>query len=106
MRRKWKDISLSGNYRKLLARPLGGAASFELKLYSGDDEQMVQTDLEKLDRRNNKLALASSADDEAKKTAVVLKLQLGTGQYATMALRELMGSAGVRTYKPDFGGGR
>jgi tRNA pseudouridine13 synthase len=30
MRRKWRDISLSGGYRKLLARP-GEAAGFEVK---------------------------------------------------------------------------
>lgn len=40
------------------------------------------------------------------KIAVVLKFTLGTSQYATMALRELMGVTGVKTYKPDFSGGR
>ena len=43
---------------------------------------------------------------EKDKIAVILKLQLGSSQYATMALRELMKLGGVKTYKPDFGGGR
>ena len=41
-----------------------------------------------------------------RKIAVILKIQLGSSQYATMALRELMKAGGVKTYKPDFGGGR
>lgn len=98
MRRKWKDISLSGSYRKLLSR-MGADYSAEVKLYSGDDEQFVQTDLEKL---NGKQCTAANADS-ADKIAVVLKFQLGSSQYATMALRELM-KGKVLAYKPDFGG--
>ena len=113
MRRSWKDISLSGNYRKLLARPLlQTGVEFDIKAYERDDEQMVETDLEKLQKSSGERGVQdpanvpSSAPDCASKLAVILKLQLGTSQYATMALRELMGSAGVQTYKPDFGSGR
>ena len=98
MRRKWKDISLSGSYRKFLSR-MGADYSAEVKLYSVDDEQFVQTDLEKLNGKQSTAANADAAD----KIAVVLKFQLGSSQYATMALRELM-KGKVIAYKPDFGG--
>ena len=128
MRRKWRDVSLSGSYRKLLARP-GKDVSFEIKAYTNEDEQFVETDLDKLANKNastgqqnvttNDTDIPPSSNKgqppieeeeevvEAKnKIAVVLKLQLGTSQYATMALRELMKSGGVKTWKPDYGGGR
>ncbi|KAF7589308.1 hypothetical protein BBP40_004495 [Aspergillus hancockii] len=98
MRRKWKDISLSGSYRKFLSR-MGPDYSVEVKLYSKDDEQFVQTDLEKLNKKQESTVDTESAD----KVAVVLKFQLGSSQYATMALRELMRGK-VIAYKPDFGG--
>ncbi len=149
MRRKWKDISLSGSYRKLLARP-GKDISFEVRVYNDDDEQFVQTDLDRLDKgshgntnknHNRSLETESTAmgieeqrmklprnsvvspksefsDTELGgvrlsgglykdfKIAAVLKFQLGTSQYATVALREFMKPGGVKVYKPDFGGGR
>ncbi|GAQ10304.1 multisubstrate pseudouridine synthase 7 [Aspergillus lentulus] len=101
MRRKWKDISLSGGYRKVLSR-MGVDYSVDVKLYSQDDEQFMQTDL---DRLNGKEAATESNADSADKIAVILKFQLGSSQYATMALRELM-KGKVVAYKPDFGGGR
>lgn len=113
MRRKWKDVSLSGSYRKMVARPEN--CSFEVREYVHEDEQFVETDLQKLESKGRKSAEDSLAagqpqvhlqGEKAAKVAVILTLQLGSSQYATMALRELMKFGGVKTYKPDFGGGR
>ena len=121
MRRKWKDISLSGGYRKLLASPQSDLG-FVVKVYERDEEQLVMTDLDRL-RELSDLKADTKGEGDAgndpepddqgdvkgmskqKKVAVVLTLQLGTSQYATMALRELM-KTGIITYKPNFGAGR
>ncbi|MCJ1252058.1 hypothetical protein MMC30_009296 [Trapelia coarctata] len=172
MRRQWKDISLSGSYRKLLAKPMGGiTVKPRLYTHSEQEEQFVQTDVDMMyehrDQQNkghsnrgdakandksvpeSKVDAAPSGPQEAplsgesvltnkeqapeaaeneehadrehgtspsteqdqkkpaprQKLAFIVKMQLGSSQYATMALRELM-KLGVRTYKPDFGGGR
>jgi tRNA pseudouridine13 synthase len=108
MRRKWKDISLSGSYRKLLSRP-GPDYSFEVRRYANDDQQFVETDLEKLKRETNSGAHSAAGEQKdteemPDKVAVIIKLQLGSSQYATMALRELMKAGGVKPYQPNFGG--
>lgn len=178
MRRQSKDISLSGSYRKILARP-GKDFSFEIKTYKSEDEQFVVPDSDRLglesrsqrnghprreqDRNAHQDTTAGSSvdtkqesgpaqeDDDSEmmqhnndapqgndtgnltktktasqdsedmeqggvsllggayrdyKIAVILKLQLGSSQYATIALRELMKSGGVKTYKADYSGGR
>lgn len=153
MRRKWKDASLSGSYRKLLAKP-SEDFSFDVKVYRDEHEQFVQTDLDRLEKAKQNRAQAQHSrsaptrDDPAKAgtnhddakgpvvevkhganpesppsdhepggvrlsggpyrdymIAVILKLQLGSSQYATMALRELMKHGGARAYKADFSGG-
>jgi tRNA pseudouridine13 synthase len=124
MRRGWREVSLSGGYRKFLARPLE-PLSFEVHEYVKEDEQFVETDLQKLKGEGkakdtntlevNKGDGAKDVDMEdgeekeeagEKKLAVVLKLQLASSQYATMALRELMKAGGVKAFKPEFMGGR
>jgi tRNA pseudouridine13 synthase len=108
MRRKWKDASLSGSYRKVLSR-MGGDYSVDVVLYSRDEEQFVRTDLENLTLNTRDGGDVDVEKREGKceggKLAIVLKFQLGSSQYATMALRELMRGK-VKAYKPDFGGGR
>jgi TruD family tRNA pseudouridine synthase len=49
MRRPQKDFSLSGSYRKLMAQ-VGQDLSYDVRLYHEDNEQLVETDLEKLDK--------------------------------------------------------
>ncbi|KAI4609246.1 hypothetical protein J4E80_008494 [Alternaria sp. BMP 0032] len=125
MRRSWREVSLSGGYRKFLARPLQ-PLEFEVRSYRKVDEQFVQTDLQRLGRerdvghkmngkeddKKEEGADAQMEDGEEKeeveeeKIAVVIKLQLASSQYATMALRELMKAGGVKAFKPEFMGGR
>jgi tRNA pseudouridine13 synthase len=105
MRRKWKDISLSGGYRKVFSRMVGDNYSFDVKLYSKDDEQFVQTDMQRLKPENENANTTMTDETAADKMAVVLKFQLGSSQYATMALRELTHGKAT-AHKPDFGGGR
>lgn len=110
MRRKWKDISLSGSYRKLLGTP-GGDCTAVVKSYVQEDQQFVQTDMDILkgEKMNGKNGFAPegghTSEGEHTKTAVILKFQLGSSQYATMALRELM-KGGATAYKYDFNGGK
>ncbi|KAL4795674.1 pseudouridine synthase [Aspergillus venezuelensis] len=106
MRRKWRDASLSGSYRKVLSRMEGGegASSVDVRLYEKDDEQFVKTDLEVLNG-NGDAKMDDAGAPAGDKIAIIFKFQLGSSQYATMALRELMRGK-VKAYKPDFGGGR
>ncbi|RMZ84098.1 hypothetical protein DV736_g6603, partial [Chaetothyriales sp. CBS 134916] len=121
MRRKHRDFSLSGSYRKFLAR-IGpgtgtGTTSTEIRSYSRDDEPLLRTDLEVLPFSSSRKGTESIAtpidkgddhnDDNGNemKQAAILQFQLGVSQYATMALRELS-QGGVREYKPWFSGGR
>jgi tRNA pseudouridine13 synthase len=118
MRRGWREVSLSGGYRKFLARPLA-PLSYEVRAYVTEDAQFVATDLQKLiavgaaKDANVRVDAAKlvegdeeGGDEEERKIAVVLKLQLASSQYATMALRELMKAGGVKAFRPEFMGGR
>ncbi|USP74787.1 Multisubstrate pseudouridine synthase 7 [Curvularia clavata] len=110
MRRPWREVSLSGGYRKVLAKPLR-PLEYEVHAYERVDEQFVETDLQRLGRERDGSNAKREVEEqgqqqEEKKIAVVIKLQLGSSQYATMALRELMKAGGVKAYKPEFMGGR
>ncbi|KAI1609389.1 pseudouridine synthase [Exophiala viscosa] len=117
MRRKQKDFSLSGGYRKVLAR-IGEDFDVEVHEYSNDDQQFVETDMDRIkkSKQGEKSGEGSAENaengsgagesgDQPKKLAAVLKFQLGSSQYATMALRELS-KGGIQAYKPEFMGGR
>lgn len=110
MRRPWREVSLSGGYRKFLARPLK-PLEYSVHSYVRPEEQFVETDLQRVRKEGGKEEAQNGedvnmADEAAKKIAVVIKLQLGSSQYATMALRELMKAGGVKAFKPEFMGGR
>ena len=109
MRRKQREFSLPGAYRKIVAR-IGGEWSVDVRRYEKDEEQFVETDLERISRErqgggSGGISTPNGEQGTGEKIAAVLKFQLGTSQYATMALRELS-SGGVREYKPEFSGGR
>lgn len=164
MRRGQKDFSLSGGYRKVVAR-IGGSFDVQVHRYKVEDEQFVETDRERVlgrsrndddsQPRSKEKGRSSAHNDEEKKkgeakqregadhvaaskggvraaaaaaseksqdapraeqqqpqeeeeedkVAAVLKFQLGTAQYATMALREIS-RGGLVEYKPGFAGGR
>jgi tRNA pseudouridine13 synthase len=107
MRRAWKEISLSGGYRKMMARPLGQGVEVDVKAYQSPDAQLVQTDLEKLEKREPaSTSVPQSAEEQAQtggkdQLAILLKLKLGSSQYATMALRELT-KGGAAGYRPEY----
>jgi tRNA pseudouridine13 synthase len=115
MRRSWREVSLSGGYRKFLAKPLR-SLEFGVHSYSKEDQQFVETDLDKIkkarggakqgERDGGDVTMEEGEEEGEKKIAVVVKLQLGSSQYATMALRELMKAGGVQAYRPEFMGGR
>ncbi|OQO05904.1 hypothetical protein B0A48_10000 [Cryoendolithus antarcticus] len=105
MRRTFKDASLSGSYRKIMARP--GGLEVEVKTYGVEGEQLVEMDVERVVRLEmegeEKVEVEGKAKEvkEGDKIAVVLKMQLGSSQYATMALRELT-KGGAVAYKPEY----
>ena len=97
-----------------MAKP-GPNMSAEVKLYTHEDEQLVKTDVDRLEEAKEQSQGGPAASQEnttavqsetPQKVAVIISMQLGSSQYATMALRELMKAGGVKTYKPDFGVGR
>ncbi|KAK5107517.1 hypothetical protein LTR62_001047 [Meristemomyces frigidus] len=124
MRRSWKDASMSGGYRKMMARPLQGVG-WEVIPYGGMEEQLVGTDMDVIQKREREqgqtnggvgregvdgngdvhmesLSEVAGAPAVGKdKLALVLRFQLGSSQYATMALRELT-KGGALAYKPEF----
>ncbi|OAL17952.1 hypothetical protein AYO22_11108 [Fonsecaea multimorphosa] len=146
MRRKQKDFSLSGGYRKVVAR-IGETFEVGVHAYGEDegDRQFVETDMERIKRgkeanatqgqqpqsllsdgasaKTSTITTAQEANgnengnatetetiqvpqqQHTEKLAAVLKFQLGSSQYATMALRELS-KGGIQAYKAEFMGGR
>lgn len=83
MRRKQKDFSLPGSYRKVLVKP----KDFEWKLVRYDDP-------------NAELPL--SQVDDGKYLALMVKFTLPTSSYATMCLREFLKSETSSAYHHEL----
>ena len=66
------------------------------------DVQMTNT----TESSGKRLAAEISQEVEQARIAVVVKFALGSSQYATMALRELMKAGGVKNYTPEFSSAR
>lgn len=80
-----------------------GGLTVEVKTCSDELEQLVETDAEKLLKQNGQVQENDQAKSAIKgdKLAVVLKMQLASSQYATMALRELTKGRAL-AYTPEF----
>ncbi|RKP18704.1 pseudouridine synthase, partial [Rozella allomycis CSF55] len=78
---KNKLIDLSGDYRKIVVKPLNMA--WKQLSYSSNDEQLMLSDFEKLEGKELELK-----DGPLK--GIVVEFSLPSSSYATMALREAM----------------
>ena len=90
MYRKVREFSFAGSYRKIVAKP--NNLEYHIRTYAEPTQQLVLTDFDILQKKRageevTSQILPSTPGD---RTAVILKLQLDTSAYATMALREVM----------------
>ena len=98
MARRVREFSLAGSYRKLVSRP--AELSYEIVNYKEPLQPLARSDLEILHLKNelknddNKNPEVSRVihhnEGDSEKKAVILKMHLHIGSYATMALREFM----------------
>ncbi|KAK9449855.1 pseudouridine synthase [Limtongia smithiae] len=88
MRRNVKEFSLAGSYRHVLSKP--GDVDWCIRQYDAPLQQMVRTDLDMLQEPGLPRVYTQEEIPPGNKVAVILRLKLGTSQYATMALREVM----------------
>ena len=98
MARRVREFSLAGSYRKLVSKPT--ELSYEIVNYKEPLQPLARSDLEILHLKNelknddNKNPEVSRVihhnEDDSEKKAVILKMHLHIGSYATMALREFM----------------
>ncbi|XP_068754742.1 pseudouridylate synthase 7 homolog [Montipora capricornis] len=83
MRRKVKDYSLSGAYRKLIVKP--SLVSWQWLGYNDVKEPLALTDTDRM-----KGALEPQSVPDGKFWALKIEFTLPTSTYATMALREVL----------------
>ncbi|CAN6611080.1 multisubstrate pseudouridine synthase 7 [Trichomonascus vanleenenianus] len=87
MKRNIREFSLSGAYRNVVVRP--GNVEWWIKRYESPMDQLVRTDLDLINEGLDESHRVVE-DKEGSKRALVLRLQLQSSTYATMALREVM----------------
>ncbi|RKP13818.1 pseudouridine synthase [Piptocephalis cylindrospora] len=83
MRRSIREYSLSGAYRHILCRPAN--LSWKTMQYEDDKAPLILSDADILDGIPE-----PEENKNGQHMALILSLTLGTSQYATMALRELL----------------
>lgn len=89
MRRNIKEFSLAGSYRHIVSKPK--QVEWWIKKYDSVNDQLVRTDLELLEQQLPlEQRIRTDIGENGPNTAVIIRMQLGTSQYATMALREAM----------------
>lgn len=100
MARKVREFSLAGTYRHVIAKV--EHLEYHIRHYVDSTEQLVRTDLELLRLKQqairdstpemifDQILPESEVESSDKKTAIIIKMQLGVSTYATMCLRELL----------------
>ena len=83
---KDREISLGGDYRKLICRP--SDVEFKVVEYTDPLQPLLQTDLMKLDGID--VTVKESDGEVTKKIGMVVGFTLPPSSYATICLRELM----------------
>ncbi len=82
-----KEISLCGDYRKLICTPKD--VTFAVKVYHDPLQPLLNTDLMELSRSTCKVEETKTEDEPATLFGMVVGFTLPPSSYATIALREL-----------------
>ncbi|QPG73174.1 hypothetical protein FOA43_000480 [Brettanomyces nanus] len=97
MSRRVREFSLPGTYRKVIAR--AGNLEYYIRKYDTFTDELVRTDLEILNllkkateegKKDISVDRILPGDPNGDKSALIIKMQLPSSTYATMALRELI----------------
>ncbi|KAK9457456.1 pseudouridine synthase [Dipodascopsis uninucleata] len=88
MRRSVKEFSLSGSYRHILSKP--ESVEWWFRNYNDPVQQMVRTDIDIINSPEHSRVYSQDEITSGDNLGLVLRLKLGSSQYATMALREVM----------------
>ncbi|KAH3681940.1 hypothetical protein WICPIJ_007102 [Wickerhamomyces pijperi] len=88
MTRKVKEFSFAGSYRSLISKPAN--VEYFLRRYDESTDDLIYTDLELLQQNKERSEQIRPTKEDGKRLALILKFQLDTSAYATMALREIM----------------